>query len=68
MLIISKSKARAKAVKNETGRFDLGKYKWDGSIKHYYGMEVPDIPGVVAVYPEQRKDKDGPYVALICVK
>lgn len=30
-------------------------------------MEVPDLEGVLAVYPEQRKDSHGKYVALIAV-
>lgn len=45
-------------------RFDMGKYR--GAPADYVGREVPDVRGVVAVYPVSRKDADGPYVALLC--
>ena len=48
-------------------RFDRGKYKWTGTLKDYYGLEVPDYDGVHLVYPERRQDAHGPYVALIAV-
>jgi hypothetical protein len=64
------SKARVKHLikqGHKTSRFDRGKYKWTGTMRDYFGKEVPSLPGVVAVFPDQRKDKDGPYVALVAV-
>ena len=58
---------RKPKVKHNHSRFDKGKYKWTGTLNDYYGKEVPDIPGVAAVYPERRSDSDGVYVALIAV-
>ena len=65
MLITSKADARKKGQR--TSRFDRGKYKWTGSIKDYYGMEVLDYDGILAVYPEYRKDKHGAFTVLIAV-
>lgn len=48
-------------------RFDRGKYKWTGTCNDYINLEVPDYPGIIAVYAERRSDKHGPYVALIAV-
>ena len=42
-------------------RFDKGKY-----ANNLIGRECPDIAGVIAVFSERRKDKDGPYWALYC--
>lgn len=58
---------RKPKVKHNHSRFDRGKYKWTGTLKDYYGMEVPDIDVVVSVYPERRSDSHGVYVALIAV-
>ena len=58
---------RKPKVKHNHSRFDRGKYKWTGTLKDYYDKEVPDIDGVVAVYPERRKDSYGVYVALMAV-
>ena len=68
MLITSKSKVK-QLIKDgfRTSRFDRGKYKWTGSVRDYYGMEVPDFEDIVAVYPEQRKDSYGPFVILNAV-
>ncbi|KEM17228.1 hypothetical protein AB23_4983, partial [Escherichia coli 6-319-05_S1_C1] len=33
----------------------------------YTGREVQDIPGVLAVFAERRKDNFGPYVRLMSV-
>jgi len=52
-------------TKTETSRFDMGKYA--GPPSRLIGMEVPDIKGVVAVYPVSRSDKNGPYVALMAL-
>lgn len=49
------------------GKFDLGKYKWTGSAKHYHGREVTDLPGVVGVWVERRTDKDGPYAQIMSI-
>ncbi|WP_000385504.1 DUF987 family protein, partial [Escherichia coli] len=42
--------------------FCTGKYRWHGSTETYTGREVQDIPGVLAVFAERRKDSFGPYV------
>ncbi|HAW3053130.1 TPA: DUF987 domain-containing protein [Escherichia coli] len=34
---------------------------------HFTGREVQDIPGVLAVFAERRKDSFGPYVRLMSV-
>ena len=44
--------------------FCTGKYRWHGSTEAYTGREVQDIPGVLAVFAERRKDSFGPYVRL----
>lgn len=46
------------------GRFDMGKYD---PAKSFIGRDVPDLPGVHAVYQEKRKDSHGPYIALCCI-
>ena len=38
-----------------------------GSAEAYTGREVQDIPGVLAVFAERRKDSFGPYVRLMSV-
>lgn len=45
-------------------RFCTGKYRWSGSICHYYVREVQDINSVLAVFAERRQDRNGPYVCL----
>ncbi|MCU6451226.1 DUF987 domain-containing protein [Escherichia coli] len=47
--------------------FATGKYRWHGSAEAYTGREVQDIPGVLAVFAERRKDSFGPYVRLMSV-
>ncbi|EKI14822.1 DUF987 family protein, partial [Escherichia coli] len=47
--------------------FCTGKYRWHGSTEAYTGREVQDIPGVLAVFAERRKDSFGPYVRLMSV-
>ncbi|EET3763220.1 TPA: DUF987 family protein, partial [Escherichia coli] len=47
--------------------FCTGKYRWHGSTETYTGREVQDIPGVLAVFAERRKDSFGPYVRLMSV-
>ncbi len=47
--------------------FCTGKYRWHGSAEAYTGREVQDIPGVLAVFAERRKDSFGPYVRLMNV-
>ncbi|HAX6903105.1 TPA: DUF987 domain-containing protein [Escherichia coli] len=41
--------------------------RWHGSTEAYTGREVQDIPGVLAVFAERRKDSFGPYVRLMSV-
>lgn len=48
MRIISKRQAMAiyrQHYESRLFRFCTGKYKWFGSICHYYGREVQDIRG-----------------------
>lgn len=48
MKIISKRQAMAiyrQHSESRLFRFCTGKYKWSGSICHYYGREVQDIRG-----------------------
>ena len=40
--------------------FCTGKYRWHGSTDTYTGREVQDIPGVLAVFAERRKDSFWP--------
>ena len=47
--------------------FCTGKYRWHSSAEAYTGSEVQDIPGVLAVFAERRKDSFGPYVRLMSV-
>lgn len=44
--------------------FCTGRYQWHGSVCHYYGKEVQDISGVLAVFVEHRQDRLGPYAVL----
>lgn len=48
-------------------RFCTGRYQWHGSVCHYTGLAVPDIPGVLAVYAERRQDRSGPYACLMSI-
>jgi hypothetical protein len=45
-------------------RYDKGKYA--GKASDYYGREVSVLDDVAAIWPETRKDKDGPYVVFWC--
>ncbi|NCB60231.1 MAG: DUF987 family protein, partial [Gammaproteobacteria bacterium] len=36
-------------------------------VCHYYGREVQDIRGVLAVFAERRQDRQGPHIILRCV-
>lgn len=67
MKIISKRQAMAiyrQYPQSQLFRFCTGKYAWSGSICHYAGREVEDISGVLAVFAERRRDRNGPYVVL----
>ncbi|MCK6806977.1 DUF987 domain-containing protein [Enterobacter cloacae] len=48
-------------------RYCTGRYQWHGSICHYTGLAVPDIPGVLAVYAERRQDRNGSYTCLMSI-
>ncbi|HHA1775283.1 DUF987 domain-containing protein [Phytobacter diazotrophicus] len=48
-------------------RYSTGRYQWHGSVYHYAGQVVPDIPGVLAVYAERRQDRNGPYACLMSI-
>ena len=67
MKIISKRQAMAiyrQHPKSRLFRFCTGKNYWSGSVCHYYGREVQDIGGVLAVFAERRQDHNGPYIVL----
>jgi hypothetical protein len=46
-------------------RFDMGKYKAAAS---FVGRDVEVSENVVAVWSEAKRDQDGPYRALYCLK
>ncbi|MEG2039604.1 MAG: DUF987 domain-containing protein [Hafnia sp.] len=52
---------------SRTFRYCTGRYQWYGSAAHYTGQEVPDIPGVLAVYAERCQDRNGPYTCLMSI-
>ncbi|HGY4225333.1 TPA: DUF987 domain-containing protein [Citrobacter amalonaticus] len=67
MKIIPKRQAMAIYRQHPQSRlfpFCTGKYTWSGNVCHYYGREVQDICGVLAVFAERRQDRHGPYVML----
>ena len=45
-------------------RYDMGKYK--GTAHDYYGRDVDVLDGVVAIWPETRRDRSGSYVVFWC--
>lgn len=58
MKIISKRKAMAiyrQHPQSRLFRFCTGKYAWSGSVCHWYGREIQDISGVLAVFAERRQ-------------
>ncbi len=68
--IITRGEAMRIHQQHPTSRlfpFCTGKYRWHGSTEAYTGREVQDIPGVLAVFAERRKDSFGPYVRLMSV-
>ncbi len=68
--IITRGEAMRIHQQHPTSRlfpFCTGKYRWHGSAEAYTGREVQDIPGVLAVFAERRKDSFGPYVRLMSV-
>ncbi|WP_058343186.1 DUF987 domain-containing protein [Klebsiella pneumoniae] len=70
MKIITRGEAMRIHQQHPTSRlfpFCTGKYRWHGSAEAYTGREVQDIPGVLAVFAECRKDSFGPYVRLMSV-
>ncbi len=70
MKIITRGEAMRIHQQHPTSRlfpFCNGKYRWHGSTEAYTGREVQDIPGVLAVFAERRKDSFGPYVRLMSV-
>lgn len=70
MIIVSRGTAmavRGRYPAARQQRFSPGKYRWQGSVRHYVGQEVDDIAGVLAVWPERRHDADGPYACLMCL-
>lgn len=70
MKIIGKKAAMAIQRQHPTSRifhYCTGKYQWHGSINHYTGQDVAEIPGVLAVYAELRKGSNGPYTCPMCI-
>lgn len=70
MKIISKSEALTlhhQHPQSRIFRYCTGKYQWHGSTRHYTGKEIPDIPGVLAVFIERRQDRNGPYACLMSI-
>lgn len=70
MKIISKRQAMRIYRQHPESRlfaFSTGHYQWHGSVCHYYGRDVQDIAGVLAVFAERRQDRSGPYASLRCV-
>jgi hypothetical protein len=68
MQIVTKSKALAIQKANPGAsreRFDRGKYATTPA--EAVGREFTDRTGVLAVFPEARRDKDGPYTALFAI-
>ncbi|QCR62986.1 DUF987 domain-containing protein [Serratia fonticola] len=46
---------------------DNNKYEWTGRAADYQGEELVNVPGVLAVYVESRRDLEGTYAKLMCV-
>lgn len=70
MKIISKGRAMTIYRQHPASRifrYCTGRYQWHGSVCHYTGKVVPDIPGVLAVYAERRQDRNGPSACLISI-
>lgn len=70
MKIISKRRAMTIYRQHPASRifrYCTGRYLWHGSVSHYTGQVVPDIPGVLAVYAERRQDRNGPYASLMSI-
>ncbi|MGK0802380.1 DUF987 domain-containing protein [Klebsiella pneumoniae] len=70
MRIISKRRAMTIYCQHPAShifRYCTGRYQWHGSVCHYTGLAVPDIPGVLAVYAERRQDRKGPYTCLMSI-
>lgn len=70
MKIISKRRAMTiyrQQPASSIFRYCTGRYQWHGSVCHYTGKVVPDIPGVLAVYAERRQDRCGPYACLMSI-
>lgn len=58
MRIVSKRRAMAIYRQHPAScifRYCTSRYQWHGSVCHYTGKVVPDIPGVLAVYAERRQ-------------
>lgn len=67
MKIISKRQAMhiyRQHPESKLSAFGTGHYQWHRSICRYYGREVQDISGVLAVFVERRQDRAGPYAIL----
>lgn len=69
MKIVSKSTANKLGIASNkivtVSNFDGGKYK--GNASDYYGRDVQDLNGVIAVFPVTRYDNDGKYISLKCI-
>lgn len=70
MRIISKRRAMTIYRQHPASRifrYCTGRYQWHGSVCHYTGLAVPDIPGVLVVYAEPPPDRSGPYACLMSI-
>lgn len=70
MKIISKRRAMTIYRQHPASRifqYSTGRYQWHGSVCHYTGKVVPDIPGVLAVYAERRQGRSGQYACLMSI-
>ncbi|MBO4172654.1 DUF987 domain-containing protein [Enterobacter roggenkampii] len=68
MRIVSKRRAMTIYRQHPASRiFRYCRYQWHGSVCHYTGKVVPDIPGVLVVYAERRQDRNGPSACLISI-
>ncbi|MDX7660904.1 DUF987 domain-containing protein [Enterobacter asburiae] len=70
MRIVSKRRAMTIYRQHPASRIFrccTSRYQWHGSVCHYTGQVVPDIPGVLAVYAERHQDRNGPYACLMSI-
>ncbi|NAX34113.1 DUF987 family protein [Vibrio sp. V27_P1S3P104] len=70
MKITKRSDAMKIANEHQTariGKYDSGKYIWQGSQDHYVGKEEKVSDEILALWVERRTDRDGPYAQVMCL-